>query len=851
MPGANSPIHSEVFRNDALQEKRRVRPVTKAKNLLRALSVRAAATTMFSGLSGLSGSSFGSAAIAADGTALADALLFTSANVMMLAVFGGAMSFAILSATWLIRERARMTGENDALKMRVSGLRASNERLEALASAGDQVVVVWDGADEKPAILGRLSKASGAPSDRAAFLAFGRWLTADSAISFEGALKRLRANAEAFDLPLTTKTGVIEAQGRTSGSHAFVRFIELSGERSALARLEAEHARLLATFDSIQTLFEQLPMPVWLRDPAGELFWVNNAYAKAVDSADGEQAVDRRLQLLDSAERNEVARKQRETGTYRGTLPAVIAGDRRTLDYTEVKTAAGNAGIAVDRSDMEAVRATLKQTNASHAQTLDHLATAIAMFDKAQQLQFYNSSFQKLFGLPAGLLESQPSNAQVFDAMRAERKLPDFPDWRKWRETQLSIYKAVDAREDWWHLADGRVLRVVANPHSQGGATWVFENVTEQVELRTNYNSLMRIQGETLDNLSEAVAVFGSDGRLKLHNPAFAKIWNVDAELFGTGKHISGLSKPLSDKLTEPQAWSKIVDAITGFDDARDDLSGRLDTVDGKVVDYALVRLPEGQTMLAVVDMTATVHVERALKDRNEALEQADRLKNRFLQHVSYELRAPLTSISGFAEMLEMPEIGKLNSKQHEYVGHITGSADTLKHIIDDILDLATIDAGAMTLDFEPVNVGEVLAECSNALLDATGPRGITIENRISAGAQQFLADRRRIGQILANLLDNAVRFSPDGGKVSISTARSGDTLEIVVADEGPGVPLENRASIFERFEGQNAGDKRRGTGLGLSLVKSFVELHGGSVSVENAGERGAKFVCRFPRAAA
>ncbi len=197
-----------------------------------------------------------------------------------------------------------------------------------------------------------------------------------------------------------------------------------------------------------------------------------------------------------------------------------------------MKTQAGYAGIAIDRNEVESVRATLKQTIATHAHTLDHLATAVAMFDKDRRLQFYNSSFQKLFGLAPSFLESQPDNAQVLDAIRAERKLPEVPDWRKWREGQLEIYKALEAREDWWHMPDGRTLRVVVNPHNQGGATWVFENVTEQLELRTNYNSLMQIQGETLDNLSEAVAVFGSDGRLKLCNPAFQSIWNLRG---GTG----------------------------------------------------------------------------------------------------------------------------------------------------------------------------------------------------------------------------------------------------------------------------------------------------------------------------
>lgn len=841
MPGENTPDQPAQGWNDL-----QLRPrIFASRSFLRRWTGRAAVSTALSPF--LAHLLLAHSALAADDAALPPARLFTSTDLILLAVFGGAMSFAILSATWLIRERARMTGVNDALKLRVSDLRASGERLEALVNSGDQRVVVWNGPDETPAILGKLSKASGAPADRAAFLAFGRWLKPDSAISFEGALQRLRASAEAFDLPLTTSAGVIEAQGRTSGSHAFVRFIELSGERSALAGLEAEHARLMATFDTIQSLFEKLPMPVWLRDGAGEMFWANQAYAKAVESRDGEQAVHKRLQLLDSAERNEVARRQRDGGSYAGVLPAVIAGDRRQLDFTEVKTNAGYAGIAVDRNEVESVRATLRQTIATHAQTLDHLATAVAMFDNAQRLQFYNSSFQKLFGIAPALLESEPSNAQVLDAMRAERKLPEFPDWRKWREAQLDIYKAVDAREDWWHLADGRTLRVVANPHNQGGATWVFENVTEQVELRTNYNSLMRIQGETLDNLSEAVAVFGSDGRLKLHNPAFSKIWNLDGKLLQTGMHISVLSKALDDRLADPPAWSRIVEAITGFDDTRGDLSGQLDTMDGKIVDWGLVRLPEGQTMLAVVDMTATVNVERALKERNEALVQADTLKNRFLQHVSYELRAPLTSISGFSEMLAMPEIGKLNTKQTEYVGHITGAAGTLKNTIDDILDLTTIDAGAMTLDIEPVDVGEVVTQCSDALSSIIATRGISIENRVSAGSRQFHADKRRIRQILGNLLSNAVRFSPDGGKVSVSTQSTPEALEIAVSDEGPGVPADLQNSIFERFEGHSAGDRRRGTGLGLSMVKSFVELHGGSVFVENAADRGARFVCRFP----
>ncbi|MGI9400547.1 MAG: PAS-domain containing protein, partial [Rhizobiaceae bacterium] len=613
-------------------------------------------------------------------------LSFSTTDTILLAVFGGAMSFAILSAVWMIRERGSLNESNQQFRQRLSDLRATNERLEALVNVSDQRTVVWEGSDSRPEVLGALSKSSGAPIDRQDFLAFGRWLTPDSAINFENALSKLRGNAEAFDLPLITHIGgVLEAQGRTSGSHALVRFVELTGERSALSQLETEHARLNATFGTLQSLFQTIGSPVWLRDSAGNLFWTNNAYAQAVDCKDGAEAVERGVELLDSAQRRSVSRVQDADGSYSGSLPAVIAGDRRILEVAETRNEAGSAGIALDRNDIEDIKAILRRTTETHAQTLDHLATAIAMFDGGQRLQFYNSSFQKLWGLEPAFLSSKPTNSEVLDAIRASNRLPDFPDWRKWCEDQLEIYKAVDTREDWWHLPSGETLRVVCNPHSQGGATWVFENVTEHLALQSNYNSLMKMQGETLDKLSEAIAVFGQDGKLKLYNPAFARFWAMDSEELDKGVHISVLNQQSASRLTDTAKWDEISEAITGLYDVRDDMTGRLEIDGGEIFDFRLIRLPEGQTMLAMADITASVNVERVLKERNEALEQADHLKNRFIQHVSYELRAPLTSISGFSELLGDSQIGSLNQKQSEYVGHVTSSADTLKAVIDDI----------------------------------------------------------------------------------------------------------------------------------------------------------------------
>ncbi len=263
----------------------------------------------------------------------------------------------------------------------------------------------------------------------------------------------------------------------------------------------------------------------------------------------------------------------------------------------------------------------------------------------------------------------------------------------------MESYQSLEARESWWHLPDGRTLRVIANPHPQGGVTYIYENVTEQLDLESRYNALTRVQGETLDNLSEAVAVFGSDGRLRLWNPAFGRIWGLEEDQLSELPHVKEVVSACTLNETERDAWEQLAGNVTGLLDNRTQKVSRLERHNGDVVDYATVPLPDGGTLVTFVDVTDSVNVERALLEKNEALEQADQIKNAFIQHVSYELRSPLTNIIGFAQLLADPKFGELSDKQSEYADYIQSSSSALLAIINDILDLATLDAGIMELD--------------------------------------------------------------------------------------------------------------------------------------------------------
>lgn len=792
-----------------------------------------------------------------------------SSNSIMLIIFMGAFAFAMWSATWLIRERRSLEEANSVLALEHADLKARHERAQALLDVPDQRIVIWPGDNQPPLCRGTLPANAGAPDDEAGFVAFGTWLTPQSAQSFQKAVDRLREGAESFDLTLESRNGsVLEAQGRASGSHAFVRFIALSGERAALASLEAQHTKMLQLTDTMQTLLQAVPFPVWLKSGEGRLDWVNTAYVDAVGGQSLDDVLDAGTELLDATERQQLAGRHGHDGTeavvsdagteagsrpseVRLRLPATIFGDRRVMDISEVTSQSGTAGLAVDMSEVETVQANLRRTLESHAQTMNELATPVAIFDEKRQLIFRNQAFETLWELDVQMLDRQPENGALFDTLRDKGKIAEQPDWSKWRNSLLEIYAATEPMEHWWHLPDGRTLRVVANPHKQGGVTWVFENVTEQLKMESRYIEMTKVQGETLDHLVEAIAVFAPDGRLKLSNPSFQKLWSLTDEQVAADQPITVIAKLCRPSMMAPEVWDQLITGITGASDSRRSAEGRVELVGGAMVDYALVPLPNGQTMLSFADVSASVNLERTLVERNEALEAAERLKNEFIEHVSYEFRAPLTSIKGFAEVLQQKVFGDLNEKQAEYVADIASSSNELHGLVDNLLDLATVDAGIMELDLKPVRADEMLKTAAQSVADRARDRGVkmTLRNASQlADADPFVADEHRLQQVLFNLLANAITFSPVGGIVVLESATDGDDILFKVRDSGPGIPKDERATIFQRFKtGKSKGHGKRGAGLGLSIARALVELHEGSLILDPDVDDGACFVCRFP----
>ena len=237
------------------------------------------------------------------------------------------------------------------------------------------------------------------------------------------------------------------------------------------------------------------------------------------------------------------------------------------------------------------------------------------------------------------------------------------------------------------------------------------------------------------------------------------------------------------------------------------------------------------------------------IADKGRQLEAASRHKSEFLANMSHELRTPLNAILGFSEVLAERMFGEINAKQAEYLQDILGSGRHLLSLINDILDLAKVEAGRLELELGRFHLPIALDNALTLVRERASRHRITLTQTVDERVDDIVADERKVKQILLNLLSNAVKFTPEGGRVGLAATRADGAITIAVSDTGVGIAPEDQAAIFEEFRqvGREGARTQEGTGLGLTLAKKFVELHGGRIWVQSQVAQGSTFSFTLP----
>ncbi|MFN3573540.1 MAG: ATP-binding protein [Phenylobacterium sp.] len=760
-----------------------------------------------------------------------------NAHELILAAAAGAVCLAICATLWALAQQRQGRMRLSALQARVAALETQAEVAQSSVEAFDSALLAVED--------GRAILASGEESLAVCAAALG--LETADAQGLVNALmradpdhaRRLRAlfeRGEACAFEARGPEGVVAVEGRAAGAIAWLRLSAVIGDDAGLPT-----APRFAAFLDART------GPAWIASADGSPVWVNAAWLAAVDAVSLDDAASRDLTFDRAAD--ELASEAANLAQVRETTRwLTVGGRRRAFHITARPLEGGGVGVwAEDVTETEEMREALKRHVAAHDETLNHIADAVAIFGPSKKMIFHNTAFAELWGLEPAWLAEQPSHGELLDRLRQRRRLPETADYGRWKAAELGRYEALDASpDDLWSLPDGRTLRVVRQPHPMGGVLLLFSDITDELKLKAQYNALIQVQQATLDKLNDAVAVFGSDGRLRLHNEAFERFWNVTPTQLDLAGDFEGVVELCVPRLHDLGFWRELKGRVADPDpSARAPMSGEVKTSDSRIVNYQSRPLPDGATLIAFTDVTDARKLESALADRSAALADAERLKRDFVGNVSYELRTPLTTIIGYSELLERSG-ENLSERGRSHAAAVRLAATQLARSIDDVLDMAQIDADEMALDLEDVRVADLLAQSAArwAREAEAGRVALSVEHADDIGV--IRADAHRLGQIMDHLIENAIRQTPPEGKVTVSARRALGEVKLQVSDTGRGIPFHVQAHIFDRFVGRERG----GPGLGLALVKALTELHGGWVALESEPGNGATFTCHLPELA-
>ncbi|MBA4049353.1 MAG: histidine kinase [Sphingomonas sp.] len=637
---------------------------------------------------------------------------------------------------------------------------------------------------------------------------------------------------------------------------AVILWVSDETEREAvIARLRVEAAQLHAAFDALTGLIEAAPMPMWYRTADLRLGMVNSAYADAVEARDADDVIARGLELIEGIGTDgplTTALSARDSGRAQSqTIPATIRGARRMLNVFDVPLPGGGvAGFAVDIEELEQARATIKRFGEAQRAMLDRLSAGVAQFGADRALAFCNQPFCRLFAMKPEWLADRPEFDRVLDRMREAGRLPEARDFPGWKAERRDWFMATDGQiEEQWHLPGGAHLRVVAQTLPDGGMLLIFEDRTEQVQLASARDTLLRVRTATFDSLAEALGVFAADGRLQLWNSKFRATFGFEEEFLAGHPRVDALAQAAGARLAAPGKAVLMSEMIRSATLDRQQRGGSLAFADGRSFDFAAVPLPDGNALFTMLDVSDSRRIEAALRDRNDALEAADRVKTAFVANMSYELRTPLTSISGFAEMLNQGYGGALSPDAVDYVAAILQSVDRLTVLVDDVLDLTQSDAGLKVEASADVALEPVLRAAAAKVADGVKAQALDFAVEIDASLGSVPGDTARLTQVVENMLRHALSGTPARGRVLLHGDGDDATARIIVSDDGRGMTSKAIARAFDRFaEPAATRGGERALGLGLPIAKQFVEGHGGTIELVSERGQGTAITVRLPR---
>src|SRR5215475_13461699 len=420
----------------------------------------------------------------------------------------------------------------------------------------------------------------------------------------------------------------------------------------------------------------------------------------------------------------------------------------------------------------------------------------------------------------------------------SENEVPSLETWRELLARVSQMYYEADQDRD-------ELERSIET--SSRDMQRLYQELKQKAETeRAEQDAILRA---TLESAKEGILLVDNEHRVIAVNRWLVEMGEIPDEVVATNDRTKILAAILRKVKMAEAITSRAADLYATEATIRDEV----ELLDGSLIDWfsAPVQTPNGAKVGRVAflrDVTTERRSQQQLQRAREAAEAASQAKSQFLANMSHELRTPLTAVIGLSDLLLL-ERDPLVPRQKEYLGGIASSGRHLLALVNDVLDLAKIEAGKTELALQSVPVHDAIADGLSTITPLATTRGVILEPATIVAVPNVRADRVRLRQILYNLISNAVKFTDRGGRVQIRARRDDDRVSIAVMDTGIGISTRDLTRLYRSFEQLTlpSGDRPGGTGLGLALTKRLVEMHGGTIDVESELGIGTTFTVRIP----
>lgn len=637
-----------------------------------------------------------------------------------------------------------------------------------------------------------------------------------------------------------------------SSSIIFWYLKSLSSEILELDNLKKHLQSTNQLNSEFKTILDNIDIAVCLRDENLNITYFNSCYAQITLADD--KPIDCNAIEIDKFTRELAKLTLLNKNKRTSERFIVVRGKRHLYQFIDSYIPHSNqiCSIAYDITDKELVAKELKLNIDAQKKLLESTNNAIAIFDSNRRIKYYNQAYVKLWELDESYLESLPRYEEILDKLHHEHKSSEYTNFFAFKQNRINFFTTLtDTYNDFLFLPDGRSLRLLIIPHTFGGLLFSFEDMTDHFALKVSYNTLIKVQQTTLNNLQEAVCVFGEDGAITLYNIKFKDLWGFSSEFLNSNPTIHELINNYKVLLnTDRDLRTHLINIHQAFQE-RKIIEEYMKRIDNLHIKRRMIPLPNGATMISDLDVTDSALMEQSLLERTSALENSDYIKSEFLSNVSYELRSPLTSIMGYAELLKGTYAQNLSEKKKaSYVNNIIESSNKLRTLIDDLIDLTVALAGNIQLikiEFDALTT----VRNSIDLLDKLAKDNV-VDCKVNYNESiQYMinGDKKRFEQVIIKLLRNAIEHSPPKSKVIIDLKNMNGYIQLSISNKGSEIPIEEQNFIFNKFyQGRNTKTNgRSGMGMGLSFVKEIVELHSGTIEFNSNQETGTTFTCNFP----